>query len=310
MIERSYLSPPPPHHAGNPIRVLLVTDATEVKPLEKFVKKKIELPVHVICATSIAHALDELRKTRFDALLLDLLVSDCPRPECIWRIHQEADVPIITLANTANDALGIEVLQVGAEDHLVKEKLDAQMLSRAIQYAIARHRRRGELRTLCFIDELTGLYNRRAFISIGEQQLKMSRREKTGITVGIADLDGLKRINDQFGHAQGDRALRDIAKVMKATFRDSDVLARIGGDEFGLLRPGHDILSATTAVRRLKKNIDAYLVSDQRPYKLSLSIGVTHYDAGFTDPLTDMLLESDRRMYEEKRQRYSNHSFG
>src|SRR4029077_16555861 len=116
-------------------------------------------------------ALDKLAKEHFDALLLDLLFPGSRGAQSIRRINEQANVPIITLTNSTDDALAVEVLQAGAEDHLIKGTLASQMLYRVIEYAIARHRRKVELQTLLLIDELTGLYNRRAFMTIGEQQL-------------------------------------------------------------------------------------------------------------------------------------------
>jgi two-component system cell cycle response regulator len=306
MIESNHPELPSVHHTKSPIRILLVEDTkSDVQLLQKMIKKGMGPATELVCTTRLADALDQLTKERFDALLLDLLLPDSRGTQRIRRINEHANLPIITLTNSMDDALGIEVLEAGAEDHLIKDTLNPQMLYRVVQYAIARHRRKEELQALLLIDELTGLYNRRAFMTLGEQQLKIARRDKRGIIVGFADLDRLKYINDWLGHSQGDLALKDIARVLKSTFRDSDVVARIGGDEFAVLWTSDTADLSNILNARLKSNIDAHLVSERRPYSLSLSIGFTQYASGFTKSLNEMIFESDRRMYEEKRRRHS-----
>ncbi len=92
-----------------------------------------------------------------------------------------------------------------------------------------------EIQALAISDPLTGLYNRRGFIALAEQQLKLADRTRRGALLFFADLDGMKWINDTLGHEEGDRALVDIASILKETFRLSDIIARIGGDEFAVL---------------------------------------------------------------------------
>ena len=306
MIESNNPKRPPVPHSKSPIRVLLVEDSkSDTALLRKMIKEGMGPATELVCTSNLADALDKLAKEHFDALLLDLLLPGNRGAQSIRRINEQANVPIITLTNSTDDALAVEVLHAGAEDHLIKGTLAAQMLYRVIEYAIARHRRKVELQTLLLIDELTGLYNRRAFMTIGEQQLKISNRDKKGVIVGFADVDGLKYINDRFGHYQGDLALKDIAQILKGTFRDSDVLARLGGDEFAVLCSLDAADLSNILHNRLRSNIDAHLIAESRPYSLSLSIGFTQYASGFTKSLSEMVIESDSRMYEEKLRRYS-----
>ena len=119
-----------------------------------------------------------------------------------------------------------------------------------------RKRMEEDMRSLSLRDELTGLYNRRGFITLAAQELKMADRLKRGIFVLYADLDGLKAINDTLGHKEGDMAIKDAAVVLKETFRNSDIIGRIGGDEFVIIPIGvaGDNIDVITA--RLQKNID------------------------------------------------------
>ena len=287
------------------LRVLLVEhNEADAQLLLNLMQKVESQEVEIVWAPTFIEALAQLRKQHFDAMLLDLFLPDSEGIEAIRRVSDRADIPIIALTKESEDgsgASGIDALLAGAEDNFIKERVNSHNMIRAIQYAIARHRRIGELHALSLIDELTGIYNRRAFMTLGDHQLKIARRQQSGATLAFADLDGLKAINDQCGHMWGDFALKDIANVLKNTFRESDVIGRIGGDEFAILWISRTPLSSEALHSRLKASVDAHTVSESRPYRLSLSIGFSHYTSGFEGSLEDMLFETDRRMYAAKR---------
>src|SRR2546427_9053792 len=111
----------------------------------------------------------------------------------------------------------------------------SQMLIRAVRFALRQTVRQAELCSLALTDELTGLFNRRGFLELAVHQLKMARRTSQGALVFYCDMDGLKQINDDCGHDEGDLALLRAAAALKSSFRDSDILARIGGHEFSVL---------------------------------------------------------------------------
>src|SRR5206468_4904169 len=111
----------------------------------------------------------------------------------------------------------------------------SELLIRAVRCAAKQYTLQAELGNLALTDELTGLCNRRGFMAIAERQLKIGHRTGRGILLFFMDIDGMKQINDSFGHGEGDQVLRRTAKALKMTFRDSDVIARLGGDEFAVL---------------------------------------------------------------------------
>jgi diguanylate cyclase (GGDEF)-like protein len=164
------------------------------------------------------------------------------------------------------------------------------------------------LRTMSMGDELTGLYNRRGLMALAEQKISASVRQRMGFDVLFIDLDGLKKINDTQGHAHGDQVLRDAAAVLRATFRKSDVLARIGGDEFAvLLTPGRTPEAAERgaemAIARLYDAVDRFAASHRRPYTLSMSAGASHFDPDAPATLDALLQGADQQMYASKRLR-------
>lgn len=149
-------------------------------------------------------------------------------------------------------------------------------------------------------DELTGLYNRRGFLTLAEQQLRIAERTKRGFFLLFADLDGLKWINDRLGHTQGDTALLDMAGILKKTFRESDIAARMGGDEFAVLALEGRRENAEILAGNLQREIALFNRSQARPYLLSASVGTVFCDPGEPSDLETLLGQADRLMYEEK----------
>jgi diguanylate cyclase (GGDEF)-like protein/PAS domain S-box-containing protein len=158
-----------------------------------------------------------------------------------------------------------------------------------------------ELRNLSMVDELTGLLNRRGFMSIAEQNLKLAHRLKGPVSLMFLDLDGLKAINDNLGHIEGDRALTDTASILKNTFRDTDTIARLGGDEFTVLAMGTPETNSAILASRLQSRLDAHNSRVNRPYRLSMSIGIVRYDPETSVTIEDLVARADAAMYENKR---------
>ncbi len=162
-----------------------------------------------------------------------------------------------------------------------------------------------KLYKLSLTDELTGLYNRRGFFALAEQQLKQSMRERKGRVLISADLDYLKEINDNLGHDEGDSAIISAADVMKKSFRSSDIIARLGGDEFVILAVEMPESTIESTTSRLKANIDKFNTGSDRKYELSISMGVTLYDPEKPCSVDKLLSDADKLMYEDKRRRKS-----
>ncbi|MBM4135873.1 MAG: diguanylate cyclase [Nitrospira sp.] len=160
------------------------------------------------------------------------------------------------------------------------------------------------LRTMSLIDDLTGIYNRRGFFTLAEQQIKIANRMKRGMFLLFTDLDGLKAINDTLGHHEGDLALIDTANILKDTFRESDIIARIGGDEFValIIEPSN---GAQSIGPRLKEKLDFHNTKMDRPYNISLSIGLAQYNPEQPCTIDDLLSMADKLMYEQKQKKHN-----
>ncbi|MEN6319529.1 MAG: PAS domain S-box protein [Syntrophaceae bacterium] len=162
-----------------------------------------------------------------------------------------------------------------------------------------------EIRSISVTDQLTGLYNRRGFITLAEQQLKFSDRVKRDMLLFFSDLDGMKWINDTLGHEEGDRALIDVATILKETFRSSDIIARMGGDEFAILAIDTTGIYPEIIMARLQNQIDTHNKSGNRRYKISISMGTAYYDPDNPCSLDELMSRADKLMYEQKRSKKS-----
>jgi len=163
------------------------------------------------------------------------------------------------------------------------------------------------LRGLSLVDDLTGLYNRRGFLTLAEQQLKIAGRAMRKMLQIFADVDGLKRINDTHGHEEGDRALVETARILRRTFRSSDIVARIGGDEFAILASESQEGSEAICAARLRRAIETWNAQNSRvPFRLSLSVGVIDYDPHAPCSIEELLARADSLMYEEKKRKRAN----
>jgi len=222
------------------------------------------------------------------------------------KIRFYAGAPLVTPDNYALGALCVidrqprqlSQPQLAGLNALARQ-VGAQLELRRLSTALAHSNER--LQYLSLNDELTGLYNRRGFLLNAERQLKLARRRHTTLHLVFVDMDGLKQINDSFGHEEGSRAIMQIAEVLKQTFRDSDIIARMGGDEFAILAIDASDDSRAKVVTRLQEALHAYVAEKDLPYELALSIGAISIDHSNRAAIPELIDKADREMYEHKR---------
>lgn len=153
------------------------------------------------------------------------------------------------------------------------------------------------------IDELTNVSNRRGFIPLAQQTLRLCARQGIPASLVFLDLDKFKPINDTFGHEEGDRALTGFARMMKRTYRDSDLLARLGGDEFVVLLTSAPKQLAGEIVSRFSHSLETYNREVKRGYDIAFSHGIAEFDNKKHDTIEGLLAEGDALMYEAKKKR-------
>ena len=160
-----------------------------------------------------------------------------------------------------------------------------------------------KLRSLSLTDDLTGLSNRRGFFTLARQQLKVANRLEKRVSLIYADLDNLKEINDSLGHQEGDKVLIETANILKLNFRESDIIARIGGDEFVVFQIGNSDEAKDKITERFQNAFQAYNATTKLDYELSISFGIAICEPECSYSLDELLAQADKSMYEEKRKK-------
>lgn len=289
-------------------KVLLVEDNPgDARLLREFIAEIDPPQFEITRVERLSEAIQALKARHFDAVLLDLSLPDGHGLSTFDTLHQQVPgVPIVVLTGLDDNTLALSAVQQGAQDYLVKGQVSSALLWRSLRYAIERNRMQAALRNLSIIDDLTGLYNRRGFLTLAQQQIKNAQRGDTKLLLIYADLDKMKQINDNYGHQEGDWALIKVADILRATFRESDIIARLGGDEFTVLATVHPDDDRAELLPRLQNNIKALNEMQARPYEVSLSIGSTCFDPHVDQSLEDRLAQADEALYNEKRAKQQN----
>ncbi len=185
--------------------------------------------------------------------------------------------------------------------HFKQEDLNfLELVSTQVAQAIERKRLEEEIKNLSLTDELTGVYNRRGFTLLAEQEMKLAQRNKRGALLFFVDVDQLKKVNDTWGHAQGDLALIEVASILKEAFREADILARLGGDEFLVLAPDLSEENAAILNNRIQASLEARNRQGQRLYQLNLSMGIARYDPKVPCTVNELIAQADNLMYQQK----------
>jgi diguanylate cyclase (GGDEF)-like protein len=237
-----------------------------------------------------------------DVILLDLSLPGDRGLETFLSVYGMApEIPIIVITAADNPKLAVQTALEGAQDSLVKSDINGYLLIRAMRYAIGRQKHLKQLNQFSIIDELTGLYNRRGFLTLADQQVKTSDRTGLPLLLVFVDVDGLKAINDSLGHYRGDLALMETAHVLREAFRETDILGRLGGDEFVALLNFAGEVNEDSLTARFQQTLAEHNGFHGRSFHLSASLGVAVYDPKEPCLTADLLARADSVMYECKK---------
>jgi diguanylate cyclase (GGDEF)-like protein len=298
-------------NAADPVSILLVEDEGVIARDLEDTLTRLGYRVSGV-ASEGAEAIEMARELHPQLVVMDVsLRGEVDGIEAACAIQEDAPVPVIFLTGHTDTETLQRAVSTGPLGYLIKP-FGEDDLRCAIEVAIHKHRsdvqrreREEHLRrsaeNLLLTDELTQLKNRRGFFELGEQALQVARREQQTMALFFMDLNGLKQINDNLGHMTGDEALRDTAKVLRNTFRGSDIVARIGGDEFVALAQLHSELDVETLCARLREHLREFNAARTRPYEVDLSIGATLVDEPADQSLEEFIARADEAMYRDKR---------
>jgi len=286
---------------GIAIRVLFVGAIQEADRLREFLESNGPAPFQVIPVAGLDLAAKRISGGEADVLLLDLGSRPSHARALVEAARTAAsDLPVVILSDSEDETLAMDALQHGVQDFLAKRQLDRATLVRSLRYSIERHHLQKTLQSLSLMDDLTGLHNRRGFLALAEQHLRVILRTGSGLLVYL-DLDKLKTINDAFGHLEGSRALVVTSNILRACFRQSDILARLGGDEFCVLMTDAGKDSERQVRKRLQQRVDFINGVSSWHFRISFSLGFVNVPSIRQPSLEELLRTADERMYVEKR---------
>ena len=281
--------------------VLLIEDnAGDARLIEEMLREDPATPFRLSRADRLSRGLELLSLQETELVLLDLSLPDSHGLETFSKVYAHSPkVPIIVLSGNDDQTLALFAVKSGAQDYLVKGKIDRELLLRAMQYSIERKRYQEELERQANYDALTGLPNRHLLHDRLKQAVS-SQRHVRSVAVVFIDLDHFKVINDSLGHNYGDDVLRHVAERLQAAVRDGDTVARLGGDEFVLIlndQTREDVIFRT--MRRIIGKVSDPMMIDDRELNITCSAGISLYPQDGPDVQT-LLKNADAAMYRAK----------
>jgi len=239
-----------------------------------------------------------------DVVLLDVADQPDAGLAALRRIRAQAPrVPVVvaTGAGAALAPFAALAAEQGAHDVVARDGLDPASLRRMLRYALERERLHDTLRQLALSDELTGLYNRRGFFALGDHHRRLASRTR-GLMLAVVDVDGLHRVNERHGREEGDRVLLATAGVLRDTFRASDVIARLAGDDFAVLVPDATPEAEAAVAERLRHRLERHNADHaERPYALALSMGLARVAPGDRTVIEELLVHAGEQLAARKR---------
>ena len=297
---------------SGPVRhtVLLIEDnAGDARLIREMIAEDPDAPFDLHVAERLAHGLDFLANRGAGLVLLDLSLPDSLGLETFAKVFEHSpSVPIIVLTGTDDSTVALKAVKRGAQDFLVKGKLDRELLVRSMQYSIERKRYQVQLEHQANYDALTGLPNR-TLLHDRLRQAVFAQRRVHAIAVVFIDLDHFKFVNDSLGHSVGDELLKNTAARLRSVLRDGDTVARLGGDEFVLvLNDQNDEEVVFRAMQRIAATVNAPMTIGGKELFITCSAGISLHPQDGPDVDT-LLKNADVAMYRAKEAGRNNFQF-
>ncbi len=283
------------------IRILYIEDENDHAVLiREFIKEIKNIHYEITHVLQGDKTLSTLDNDRYDVVILDLALLGEQELDIVSRVCERVpEVPVVVMTSVDDDAMAVKALQKGAEEYLVKSKLNSQALSRILTYAIMRHKGRVALQSLSLIDDLTGLYNQRGFMLYAQQQLSIAIRNKRGMILFSMQFERLDDITENFDHRYGNLVIVELANILKEAFRDSDVVARCGRNEFLAIAIESFAANNEIIITRLQEKLKDRNKQENQQYKLSLCIGKAYYDTEELCTIEELIDRAKESMIEQ-----------
>ena len=290
--------------------VLLIEDNPgDARLIELMLAEDPDSPFRLSCVDRLSRGLEALTAEKPGLVLLDLSLPDSHGLETFDKVYAHSPtVPIIVLTGNDDQMIALSAVKTGAQDYLIKGKLDRELLVRAMQYSIERKRYQEQLEHQANYDALTGLPNRN-LLHDRLKQAVYAQRHARAIAVVFIDLDHFKFINDSLGHSAGDKLLQQMADRLRDAVRDGDTVSRLGGDEFILVlndQQNEDIIFR--AMQRIIGEVSKPVVIDGQELTVTCSAGISLYPQDGPDVDT-LLKNADAAMYRAKEHGRNNFQF-
>jgi diguanylate cyclase (GGDEF)-like protein len=290
--------------------VLLIEDNPgDTRLIQEMLAEEPGTPFTLRCADRLSRGLEILALKQTSLVLLDLSLPDSHGLETYAKVFAHSPkVPIIVLSGNDDQQLALYAVKTGAQDYLVKGRIDRELLLKAMQYSIERKRYQEELERQANFDALTGLPNRH-LLNDRLKQAVFAQRNVRSVAVVFLDLDHFKVINDSLGHNFGDEVLRHVGDRLQSAVRDGDTVARLGGDEFVLIlndQTREDMIFRS--MRRIVAKVSEPMVVGDHELHVTASAGISLYPQDGPDVQT-LLKNADAAMYRAKSQGRNNFQF-
>jgi diguanylate cyclase (GGDEF)-like protein len=291
-------------------RVLLIEDNPgDVRLIREMLSEGEEALFHVDCVGRLSQGLEYLATRSTGIVLLDLSLPDSYGFDTFLKVYAHSPkVPIIVLTGNDDQTVALAAVKTGAQDYLVKGKLDRELLLRSMQYSIERKRYQEQLEYQANYDALTGLPNRNLLHDRLRQSV-FAQRFVRSIGVVFLDIDHFKFVNDSLGHNTGDKLLQKVAERLASAVRDGDTVARLGGDEFILIlndQTGQEVIYR--AMQRIISKVAEPIEVDGQELLVTASAGISLYPQDGPDVET-LLKNADAAMYRAKEKGRNNFQF-
>jgi diguanylate cyclase (GGDEF)-like protein len=290
--------------------VLLIEDNPgDERLIREMIGEEPQAPFALHCADRLAKGLEHLSAGETALVILDLALPDSSGLDTFAKVYAHSPaVPIIVLTGNDDDSLALSAVKGGAQDYLVKKRLDRELLLRSMHYSIERKRYQVQLERQANYDALTGLPNRNLLHDRLRQGVH-SQRMPRNIAVVFMDLDHFKFVNDSLGHSVGDKLLKAMGERLRSVLREGDTVGRVGGDEFVLIlndQSNEEVIFR--AMQRITAKVAEPLTIDGKELYVTASAGISLYPQDGRDVDT-LLKNADAAMYRAKEHGRSNFQF-